>query len=135
MAYRFAIRQSEQSPKGVKALSTLLVASEQFTPCFISRSARVTPRGKLQSCARPIRNRSVAGRTVTATPEADTERTTADGKTSAVHFLHFAFTQDQIAKFRTAGTQVILGIAHHNYGHMAVMPEPMRAALAADFSQ
>ena len=36
---------SEQSPNGVNGLSTLLVASEQVTPCAISRWAGVTPRG------------------------------------------------------------------------------------------
>lgn len=76
-----------------------------------------------------------AGETVTAVPEADTERTTADGKTSAVHFLHFTFTKDQVAKFRAAGTQVILGISHPNYGHLAILPEPMRASLSSDFTQ
>jgi len=71
---------------------------------------------------------------VRGTPEDDAERTTPDGKTSSVHFIHFNFTPEQVAKFKTAGTQVILGIDHENYGHMAVVPETVRAALAADFS-
>jgi hypothetical protein len=29
---------------------------------------------------------------------------------------------------------VVVGIDHSNYGHMAVMPEPVRAALAGDLS-
>lgn len=74
-----------------------------------------------------------AGETVAGIPTDDTERTTEDGKASAVHFLHFRFTPAQIAKFRAAGTQVVLGIAHANYGHMAVMPEAMRESLAIDF--
>jgi hypothetical protein len=74
-----------------------------------------------------------AGETVAGVPTDDTERTTEDGKASAVHFLHFRFTPAQIAKFRTAGTQVVLGLAHANYGHMAVMPETMRESLAIDF--
>jgi hypothetical protein len=28
---------------------------------------------------------------------------------------------------------VIIGFSHANYGHMAVMPEPVRATLAQDF--
>lgn len=40
-----AIRTNEQSPNGVNGLSTLLVASEQVTPCFTSRCAGATPRG------------------------------------------------------------------------------------------
>ena len=44
------MRISEQSPNGVKGLSTLLVASEQVTPCCSSRCAGATPRGTLWSC-------------------------------------------------------------------------------------
>src|SRR5262252_1638232 len=62
------MRTSEQSPNGVNGLSTLLVASEQVTPWSISRCAGATPRGTWCSSPRPIRNRSVAGSTVTATP-------------------------------------------------------------------
>jgi hypothetical protein len=74
-----------------------------------------------------------AGHTVKAVPEADLDRTTEEGKTSSVHFLHFAFTPEQIAAFRTPGTQVIAGITHPRYGHLAVLPEENRAALAEDF--
>ena len=73
-----------------------------------------------------------AGHTVKAVPEADLDRTTAEGKTSSVHFLHFAFTPAQAAAFTTAGTQVIAGISHPQYGHMAMLPEESRASLAED---
>lgn len=66
-------------------------------------------------------------------PEEDVERTTADGKTSSVHFLHFDFTDDQIAKFRDADTQVMLGADHENYQHLALLSEEGRQSLAADF--
>lgn len=75
-----------------------------------------------------------AGHTVKAVPEADLDRTTEEGKTSSVHFLHFAFTPEQIAAFRTPGVQVIAGITHPRYGHLAVLPEENRAALAEDFA-
>lgn len=75
-----------------------------------------------------------AGHTVPARPEADVERTAEDGKTSSVHFLHFDFTPEQIAAFRTAGTEILVAVAHENYGHMAIMPEAVRAELAADFA-
>ena len=39
----------------------------------------------------------------------------------------------QIAAFKTAGTQVLVGVAHENYGHLAFMSEATRAALATDF--
>ena len=75
-----------------------------------------------------------AGEVVKGVPEADVDRTSADGKASSVQFIHFPFTPEQIAKFRTPGTRVIIGFAHPAYGHMAVMPEEMRAALAEDFA-
>ena len=69
---------------------------------------------------------------IMATPESDLERTTDEGKTSSVHFLHFKFPMDAIAAFRTPGAEVIAGISHPKYGHMAVLSKEMRAALAAD---
>ncbi|WP_282604653.1 DUF3501 family protein [Pelagibius sp. Alg239-R121] len=73
------------------------------------------------------------GETVIGVPEEDVDRTTADGKASAVQFIHFPFTADQVAKFRSEGNQVILGFKHEFYSHMAVLPEAVRAALAQDF--
>lgn len=67
-------------------------------------------------------------------PDEEDERTNAAGKTSAVHFFHFRFTPDQIAAFRTAGTQVLLEISHPNYGHIAILSEAMREELARDFA-
>jgi hypothetical protein len=77
---------------------------------------------------------SFVGHTVKAVPEADIDRTTEDGKTSSVHFLHFTFTKEQVAAFKTAGTEVVAGITHPRYGHMAILPEDSRAALAQDFA-
>lgn len=65
--------------------------------------------------------------------EVDQDRTTAEGKASSVQFVHFSFTPAQIASFRAPGTQVVLGLSHPNYGHMAVLPEAVRQELASDF--
>lgn len=75
---------------------------------------------------------SIGDQKIMAVPEADVDRTNAAGKASSVQFVHFPFTPDQAAAFKTDGAQVILGIGHENYAHMAVMPEAVRAALAAD---
>ena len=72
------------------------------------------------------------GETIAACPETDIERTTTDGKTSSVHFLHFPFNAGQIARFRFPETRVVLGIGHPRYGHLAVLPEATRSVLAAD---
>ena len=75
----------------------------------------------------------IAGERVAGIPESDVERTKADGKTSSVHFVHFRFTPAQADRFKRAGTQVVVGIDHPDYSHMAVMSEQVRQALAADF--
>lgn len=76
----------------------------------------------------------VGGQTIKGRPEGDVERTNEAGKTSSVHFMHFDFTDEQVAAFRQPGAQVIVGINHPHYGHLAVLPEAVRAALAADFA-
>jgi hypothetical protein len=75
-----------------------------------------------------------AGETVTGRPELDQDRTTADGKASAVQFVHFPFTPAQIEAFVRPGTEVMAGFGHVEYGHIAVMPEAVRAALSQDFA-
>jgi hypothetical protein len=73
----------------------------------------------------------IGGETVKATPTEYDDRTTADGKTSSVHWVRFKLTPDQIARFRAE--RVVLGVGHKNYGHMAVLSDETRAALAKDF--
>ena len=80
-----------------------------------------------------IRMEVAGGGTVTAVPiEDEVARTSEDGKTSSIHFLRFPFSPADAARFRTTGTRVLLGIEHPAYGHLAVMPEETRAALADD---
>jgi len=75
------------------------------------------------------------GERVAAIPELQdgVERTSPDGKTSSVHFLHFPFNDEQIARFRDPAVRAVLAIGHDNYAHMAVLPAAMREELAADF--
>lgn len=69
-----------------------------------------------------------------AVPEDDAERNRADGKTSSVHFLRFPLTPELIAAFRKPEARVLVGCDHANYGHLAVVPEATRQALAQDFA-
>ena len=64
----------------------------------------------------------IGGDTIHATPTEYDDRTTADGKTSSVHWLRFKLTPEQIARFRQqrAGGA---GRRAHNYGHMAVLSD------------
>jgi len=75
----------------------------------------------------------VDGERIVGKPEEDVDRTTADGKASSVQFIHFPFSEAQIAKFKSPGTRVILGFSHPEYGHMTILPEEVRAALSKDF--
>jgi Protein of unknown function (DUF3501) len=75
----------------------------------------------------------VGGQRIAGSPDKDRENTNPDGKASSVQFVWFRFSPEQIARFKTPGARVLAGFDHPNYAHMAVMPEPVRAALAEDF--
>jgi hypothetical protein len=112
-------------PKGRELIATVMfeVDEEVRRRNFLARLGGVEETAFLR----------FGGEKVAGVPEADLDRTTADGKASAVQFIHFPFTDGQAAKFAAAGTEVIIGFDHANYSHMAVMPEAVRAALAEDF--
>lgn len=67
-------------------------------------------------------------------PEDDTERTSAAGKTSSVHFFHFPLTDAQKKAFTRPANQIILGSDHPAYAHMTVLGAATLAELAQDFS-
>ena len=75
----------------------------------------------------------VAGDRIRGEADPTRENTSPDGKASSVQFVRFPFTHDQITTFSTPGAQIIAGFDHPNYGHMSVLTEPVRAALARDF--
>ena len=64
----------------------------------------------------------IGGDVIRATPTEYDDRTTADGKTSSVHWLRFKLTPDaDRALPRTAASGWCWASAHPNYGHMAVL--------------
>jgi hypothetical protein len=75
----------------------------------------------------------VAGKRIQGEPDPTRENVSPEGKASSVQFLRFPFSDDQISLFKTSGARVIAGFDHPNYGHMAVLSEPVRTALAEDF--
>ena len=78
----------------------------------------------------------VGGTAVAAQPiEDEVARTSEDGKTSSIHFLRFPFPPAVAARFRTPGARVQLGIDHPAYGHLAILSEETRAALAEDLDE
>jgi hypothetical protein len=74
----------------------------------------------------------VNGEKILAQPEEDQDRTTAEGKASSVQFVHFPLTDAQAEAAKKEGAQIIVGLGHENYNHMAVLPEAIRAELASD---
>lgn len=77
---------------------------------------------------------TVGGEVVQTLPEQDQERTDAEGRASTVHFLRFPFNDAQVAAFQQTDAEIILGIGHVHYAHMARLSEPVRVALAGDFA-
>jgi hypothetical protein len=65
-------------------------------------------------------------------PDPSRENTSPEGKASSVQFFHFKLTPAAIDAFRSPDAQILLGFDHPNYGHIALVPDAVRAALAAD---
>jgi hypothetical protein len=77
---------------------------------------------------------SIDGDRASGVADPTRENSSPEGKASSVQFIRFPLSAAQKAKFRAPGTRVICGIDHPNYGHMAAMPEEVRAALAGDLA-
>jgi hypothetical protein len=93
------------------------------------RETALSRLGGIENCAFI----EVVGERVRGQPDRTRENTSPEGKASSVQFIRFPFAASQIAAFRQAGAHMLVGFDHPNYGHMAVIPEPVRAALAEDF--
>jgi hypothetical protein len=51
-----------------------------------------------------------------------------------MQFVHFPFTDKQVAAFSTENVKITLGFSNTEYGHMVLLPEASRAALARGFA-
>ncbi len=76
----------------------------------------------------------INGEKIKAIPEEDVDRTSAEGKASSVQFIHFNFTDDQIEKFQSNGSEIELGIDHREYSHSTKLSEENISSLSADFN-
>ena len=112
-------------PQGSELIATLMIEIDEpdRRTAALLKLAGVEERVYLQIGADKIE----------AKPTEYKDRTTEDGKTSSVHWVRFRFTKAQIASFKREGETMILGIAHPQYGHMAMVPAEVRAELAKDF--
>ncbi len=71
---------------------------------------------------------------INSLPEKDVDRTSAEGKASSVQFIHFQFSDDQIAKFKDPKNDIFLGIDHNLYNHTTKISEEVKKALEKDFT-
>lgn len=113
-------------PKGAELVATMMLEIGDAE----RRAVVLAGLGGIEKTARIV----VDGAVIAGLPEDDIDRTNAAGKASAVQFIHFPFTGPQIEKFRQPGAEISVGFTHPGYGHMAIMPEQVRAALAEDFA-
>lgn len=112
-------------PKGNELVATIMIEIDDA-------ERRKAALGRLGGVEETVSLR-FAGERVNGKAEADQDRTSEEGKASSVQFVHFVLTPAEIAKFKTPGTEVVIGVSHPAYGHMAVIPEAVRAELAGDF--
>lgn len=72
--------------------------------------------------------------TITATPTDDVERTTEEGKTSAVHFLHFPFSKGAQKDLEHAD-KITLEINHPRYSYKTIIEGATLVSLKKDMSK
>lgn len=112
-------------PQGQELVATVMIEIEDP----VRRKATLHQLGNFEDhLALRFSNHTIKGQ-----PEQDTERTNEQGKTSAVHFIHWSFTPQQITQFSTPGCDVIVECTHPNYSCKALLPEEVRQALIKDF--
>ena len=75
----------------------------------------------------------VEGEKIKAMPEEDVDRTSAKGKASSVQFIHFKFTDQQIAKFKNS-SEIEIGIDHTEYSHTTKLADVTIKSLSLDFN-
>ena len=76
----------------------------------------------------------VGNQKIQSIPENDVDRTSAEGKASSVQFVHFKFTDDQIASFKNLENEVLIGIDHNVYNHTVTLSSEVKKNLLEDFN-
>jgi hypothetical protein len=111
-------------PQGRELVATLMFEIED-----VARRERELARlGGVENCA----YLEIDGKRAQGEPDPTRENTSPEGKASSVQFIWFRLSPEEAAAFKRPRARIVLGIDHPNYGHMAVVPEDVRAALAQD---
>ena len=112
-------------PNGKELTATMMIEIDDplRRKNFLSRLGGIEEKVKIK----------IAEYEIYADYEKDVDRTTADGKASAVHFLHFKFNDELIEAFKDKNNTVQIGIDHESYGHLSIVSDRAREELAKDF--
>jgi hypothetical protein len=127
----------EQAPDEIAAYDPLIPKGRELVATFMIEIDDPLRRARVLATLGGIEETAfidLNGERIAGVAEKDQDRTSAEGKASAVQFVHFLFTDAQVAAFREPGARVSIGFAHPNYGHIAVVPEAVRAELSGDFA-
>ena len=111
-------------PQGRELVATMLIEIEDDT----RRQKTLAKLGHIEDTV----VLSFGGHRIFGMPEDDVDRTTDSGKTSAVHFITFTFTDEQADTFKSLSKGVALGIEHKNYGHSSAVQDSIKDSLAND---
>ncbi|MEL0103875.1 MAG: DUF3501 family protein [Gammaproteobacteria bacterium] len=74
---------------------------------------------------------SVGQKKVIAFADEDLDRST-DEKTSAVHFLRFQFTHDEVTEFLSSD-KIVVGVNHKEYDKEVILDKSVKESLEKDF--
>ena len=127
---------AEQLPDELDAYNPLIPQGSELVATVMFEIDDPLRRARVLATLGGVEDRAfirVGGETIRGVPEGDQERSREDGKASSVQFIRFPFTSAQVAAFKSGAGDVVVGFDHPSYGHMAVMPAAVRAALAGDF--
>ena len=125
----------EQLKDEMEAYNPLIPKGKELVATFMFEIDSPITRKKVLSQLGNVENLifiSINGDKVFATPEGDTERTDAYGKTSSVHFLHFNMTDDQINIFKNQDSKIELGTDHQDYLHTTMISSETKLSLIED---
>ena len=112
-------------PKGKELVATLMFEIDDPTlrADFLSKAGGIEQKIIIQVDEEKIK----------AIPEADVDRTSAEGKASSVQFIHFNFSDEQIKKFKTLNAKIKISIDHSLYKHSVIISQSSQEVLIKDF--
>jgi len=126
----------EQLKDELTAYNPLVPNGKELTATLMFEIDNPLSRGAFLGKVGGIENKifiKIDNEIVKAAPENDVDRTSAEGKASSVHFIHFKMSDNQITKFKLGNMDIELGIDHKEYAHTTKLTEDNVKSLSADF--